>query len=73
MNRQANVGRVGAHPYRQRCLADKVACRSPDDAAADDAAGRVVEQQLCHSLGTTQGERAVPGCPGEDSLATDED
>jgi DNA-binding CsgD family transcriptional regulator len=58
---QADVSRVGAHLDRQRRLGDEPARGGPDDAAADDVAGRLVEQQLRHSLGATKRERAAAG------------
>src|SRR5208337_3328427 len=58
-----------AHLDRQRRLGDEVAGVGADDAAAEQAVGRLVEQQLGHALVAAERERAPRRRPGEDALA----
>ena len=66
---RADVGGVGAHLDRERDLADQVAGVRADDAAADDAVRRLVEQQLGEALVAAVGDRAARRGPREHPLA----
>ena len=65
MDGLADVHLVGAHLDRQRDLADHVAGVGADDAAADDAVGLRVEQQLGEAFVAAVGDRPAGGGPGE--------
>src|SRR5690606_33869177 len=61
----ADVGRLRAHLDRQRDLGDELAGMHADDAAADDAAGIRIEQQLGEALGAAQADGAAGSGPRE--------
>ena len=62
---------AGSQPISiaRRDLADQVAGMRADDAAADDAVGRLVEQQLGEALVAAVGDGAARSRPGEHRLA----
>src|SRR5438093_3063344 len=61
----ADVSRLAAHLDREADLADQVAGVGADDAAADDAVGGFVEQQLGEALVAAVGDRSTRRRPGE--------
>jgi hypothetical protein len=50
MDRQADIGGVGAHFYRERRFGDEVPRRRPHDAAPDDPRVFFVEQDFGDAL-----------------------
>src|SRR3954462_4647074 len=58
---EADVGGFGAHFDRERHFGDEIAGVRRDDATADDAVCRVVEDQFRETLGAADADRA-PGC-----------
>ena len=65
MDGLADVDGVGAHLDGQRDLADHVAGVGADDAAADDAVGFFIEDQLGEALVAAVGNRPAGGGPGK--------
>src|SRR6185312_16064119 len=68
MNRQADVGRVAAVLDGERQLADELAGVGADDAGAEQAARLRIEEELGHSLVTSERERPAARRPGEGAL-----
>ena len=66
---EADVGGVRPHLDREPGLGHELAGIRADDAAAQQAVGRLVEQELGHALVAAQRQRAARGRPGEDALA----
>jgi hypothetical protein len=64
----ADIHGVRAHLDGQRDFADHVACVRADDAAADDAMGFGVEQQLGEAFVAAIGDGAAGGGPREQAL-----
>jgi hypothetical protein len=58
MNAQGDVGGVGAHLDGQHRHGDQVARVRPGNAAADDPAGRLLEQHLGQPFGPAEGVMA---------------
>src|SRR5438128_751759 len=70
VNGLADVGRLAAHLDRKADFADEVPCMRADDAAADDAVRRGIEQQFSEALVAAVGDGAAGGRPWKDRLAT---
>src|SRR4051812_22868952 len=68
MDGAADVLRVGAHLDGEADLGDQVAGVDPDDRAPEDAAGRLVEEQLDESVLAPVRDRAPGRRPGKDGL-----
>ncbi len=69
MDRLADVDRIAAHLDGEADFADQVARVRADDAAADAAVRRLVEQQLGEAFVAAVGDRAAGRRPGEHRLA----
>ena len=69
MDRLADVDRIAAHLDREAHFADQVAGVRADDAAADAAMRRFVEQQLGEAFVAAVGDRAARRRPREHRLA----
>src|SRR2546428_8764149 len=68
MDSLADVDRIRAHLDRERDLADQVAGARTDDAAADDAMRRGIEEEFGETLVAAIGDRAARSRPGEKTL-----
>src|SRR5262249_40218994 len=69
MDPLTDVHRTAAHLDREADLADEIARMRADDAAADDAPGGFVEEELGEALVAAVGDGAPARRPGEHRLA----
>ncbi len=69
MNGLADVDRIASHLDREADLADQVAGMGADDAAAEEAMVRLVEQQLGEAFVAPVGDGPAGGRPGKYGLA----
>ena len=65
MDGVADVGDLAAHLDGERGFGDQVAGMHADDARADDAVRRFIEDQLGEAFGTADADRAAGGGPRE--------
>ena len=69
VDRETDVGGIGAHFDRERGLGDQIACRRPNDAAADNPLVFLVEQDLGDAFIPAKRQRASARRPRKNTLA----
>ncbi|WP_240535794.1 hypothetical protein [Bradyrhizobium sp. STM 3809] len=69
MDGLADIDRLATRLDAEPDRTDPIAGRGSDDAAADDAVGRRIKQQLGKALVAAIGDHAARGCPWEYRLA----